>query len=108
MSRKPEDLALEAVEKEVGNLAQVLGLFEHQVDLMAQLILDLASIADQTKLTSEMQERINMLRAFMQNTSVDFSNLSDPFQSYRIPAAIESKARIRRIQEKYLRLKLGG
>lgn len=101
-------------EKELRDIAKdmlpdpiiVIGYVEHQLDLMAQIISDLAKKVDAETFTEEERERIRMLDAFIQHTSVDFDDPENPLQAYRIPKAIELKEHTRDVQERYIKKKL--
>jgi hypothetical protein len=76
-----------------------LAYVEHQMDLMAQLIVDMAESAN---LTGPALDRLNMLKQILEYTSIDFENLSQPLQAYKIPKTTEYKKNTRVVGEKYL------
>jgi hypothetical protein len=80
-----------------------LAYVEHQIDLLNSLVLDLVTIVDQTKITTEMQDKINNLIETMRYSSIDFDNLSSPFENYKIPSMIELKQHTRGVQKRYLK-----
>lgn len=84
----------------------IIGYLEHQVDLLGKLVLDLAQVVDQTKITPEVAGRLTALNGLMAHSSVDFENITDPLQAYKLPTCIGVKSYTRRIQDQYLRAKL--
>jgi hypothetical protein len=95
----------EVVEKrfnEIGPTPMLLGYMEHQQDLIGQLVLDLVAIADPAKITPDMQKRIEKLNDVMQHSSINFSDLENPLESYKIPDLIRIKQQIRLLQIEYL------
>lgn len=82
---------------------------EHQMDLISSLLMDLFARLDPESLTPDIQAKLSYLQQAMTFSSVDFSNLSEPLQSYKLPAMIEKKWETRIVQNKYLlKLKTEG
>jgi hypothetical protein len=84
----------------------IIGYIEHYIDLMGKVIEDLSSVVDTSQLSPEQQERLNKLKEFLQYSSVDFNNISDPLESYKLPSALQLKADTRNIQRRYLEAQL--
>lgn len=76
---------------------------EHQMDLMAALIVDLAESAN---LTGPALERLTMLKEILQHSSIDFENLTHPLHSYKIPKTAEYKKDTRIVGMKYLQAQI--
>lgn len=76
---------------------------EHQIDLIGQLVIDLAETVD---LGPEQQKRVDMLKKLMQHSSIDFANITHQLQSYKIPKATEYKERTRSVQGRYLQAQI--
>lgn len=81
----------------------IIGYLEHFVDLIGKCVEDLSSIIDISQLNEEQQFRLNKLKEFLQYSSVDFNNLNDPFEAYKLPSALQLKADTRNIQRRYLK-----
>jgi len=80
-----------------------MAYLEHQMDLMGQLIIDLS---DGVELPPEKAARLEMLKSVMQNSSVDFNDITNPLQSYKIPTMTEHKKQTRLIQYRYLQAQM--
>lgn len=84
----------------------ILGYMEHQIDLTAKIVDDLVQVLEgaglMTDAPDQVKERIQNLRALLDHTSVDFDNISDIMQSYKIPKAIQNKADTRVVQAQYI------
>jgi hypothetical protein len=78
----------------------IIGLLEHQLDLMGQLIIDLAG--DKSELSIEIQGRLDRLQGLLNYTSVNFEKIDDPMEAYKIPKATEIKGVTRKVQRRYL------
>lgn len=89
----------ETAKSELPDPIITLAYVEHQMDLMAQLIVDMA---ESQTLSAEATERLNMLKQLLEHSSVDFANLADPLQAYKIPKAIEYKENTRDVSIRYL------
>jgi hypothetical protein len=81
----------------------VIGYLEHQLDLTAQLIVDLA---DSITLTPEAQERLDKLKSLLQHSSINFLDMESPLEAYKIPNAVALKQQTRKVQEKYLKAQI--
>jgi hypothetical protein len=93
-------------EKSLPEVIVALGFTEHQIDLMGRLILDIVEGLDPASLSPETVERVEMLKQLIYYSSVDFEDLSNPLQAYKIPKAIEVKEKTRDIQGRYLNAQL--
>lgn len=82
---------------------KTIALLEHQIDLIGQIVLDLA---DDATLSEAAQERVIMLQLIMEHSSVDFEHIEEQLHAYKIPKAIEKKAYTRLIQERYLQAQI--
>lgn len=78
------------------------GYAENQMDLIAQVVLDIIGTLDQSTLSQDVLDRINFLKQIMEYSSIDFNNLNDPLQAYKIPMATKTKGLTRDIQSLYL------
>jgi predicted translin family RNA/ssDNA-binding protein len=83
-----------------------LGYTEHQIDLMAVIIKELAALIDPANITPELQRKLDMLELLIAHSSVDFNNLDSPLEGYKIPGAVNLKAYTRQVQGKYLKKQL--
>jgi hypothetical protein len=81
----------------------IIGYMEHQLDLIGQLVVD---IAEGVQLSPEATDRLELLKQVVAYASVDFANISHQFQSYKIPKAVELKQHTRNIQGRYLQAQL--
>jgi predicted translin family RNA/ssDNA-binding protein len=80
-----------------------IALLEHYIDLVGTIVKDLSQIVDPAKVTPEMQSKLDMLDGLLEHSSVDFANIENPMQAYKIPKAIETKAHTRTVQSRYLK-----
>lgn len=82
----------------------IIGYLEHQLDLQGKILHTLAEEvkASGVQLSPALQTLLDLQNQFVSNSSVDFDNMTDQMQSYKIPRAIEKKARTRRVQMMYL------
>lgn len=103
MSQK-ERFAQIAQEKyeQLGSPVVVMAYLTHLIDLQNQVILDLASAVDQTKLSTEAKERLNLVEQVSHVSSVDFANVNDPMQAYKIPNAIALKTKSNILMQEYV------
>lgn len=76
-----------------------LAYIEHQMDLTSQLVIDLASKFD---LSPAEAERLEMLKSIMEHSSINFANIQDMLESYKVPKTKEHKKATRTIQIRYL------
>lgn len=106
MSKRLEKLVEEIMIRQAGNIPILLGYLEHQLDLLSALVKDLSEIVDQTKITPEIQERLNHLNQILAQSSINFDNLSHPMESYKLPGVVDKKRILRNIQARYLDAKL--
>lgn len=81
----------------------VIGYLEHQLDLMAMLVKDLYTVVDETQLSDEAKERLAMLDQLLKFPSINFNDLDNPLEAYKIPKATELKGYTRKVQERYLK-----
>ena len=73
------------------------------MDLMAAIILDLADVANAVDAFNEDQlKRLEVLKSLMSHSSVNFDDLDNPLQAYKLPACINQKYYTRLIQDRYL------
>ena len=77
-----------------------IGYMEHYIDLIAQLVVDLAESG--VELPKEAKERLEILKSILKYSSVDFNNLDDPLESYKLPKSEELKKYTRIVQKRYL------
>ena len=78
----------------------VIGYMEHYIDLIAKLVVDLAESG--IELPQEAQERLELLKSILKYGSVDFNNIDDPLESYKLPKSGELKKYTRAVQKRYL------
>lgn len=78
----------------------IIGYMEHYIDLIAQLVVDLAKSG--VELPPEAQERLEKLKSMLQYSSIDFNNIDDPLESYKLPRSEELKKYTRTVQKRYL------
>lgn len=102
MNKRKEELA-EAAASMLNEPIITMGLMEHQVDLIAKVVL---ALAEKYPLDEQDQQTVESLKSVMRFSSINFNNLEHPFESYKIPKVIEGKERTRMVQEKYLQAQL--
>lgn len=78
-----------------------LGYLEHYVDLIGKLVSVLAH-KEESNLTDDEKKLLTSLDGFLTQSSIDFKDMTNPLQAYKIPKAIEAKQRTRMIQSMYL------
>lgn len=78
----------------------IIGYMEHYIDLIAKLVVDLAESG--VELPPEAQERLEKLKSMLQHSSIDFNNMDDPLESYKLPRSEELKKYTRTVQKRYL------
>lgn len=78
-----------------------MGYMEHQIDLFGKVVSILAHKA-MDSLTEDEQKLVRMLDDILSHSSVDFNDISNPLQAYKIPKAIETKRYTRNVQSQYL------
>lgn len=76
-----------------------MAFVEHQMDLMAQILVDMAEDAN---LSPEKQERVEMLRGILVHSSINFEKITEPLEAYKIPKTIDYKLNTRQVQGRYL------
>lgn len=85
----------------------ILAYMEHQMDITAKVVDDLVTTLKEggalDNMSVEQLERVENLRGLLRHSSVDFDNITDPTQSYKIPKAIDNKETTRVVQDMYLR-----
>jgi hypothetical protein len=104
MSEEQIKALREAIKNRLGDEIVILGLLEHQIDTSAKIIDMLATEIEASGITlsTELKDLLQMQKDFLQVSSVDFDNLQDQFQSYKIPKAIQQKSETRKAQNMYL------
>lgn len=100
------EIVQKEIEEKIGNTAILLGYFEHQVDLLTQVVKDLSAVVDTSSLSAEAQDRLNKIGEVLAFSSVDFANITSPLENYKIPMAVDTKKNLRTIQAQYLLAKL--
>jgi hypothetical protein len=78
----------------------VIGYLEHQLDLIAQLLIDLAEKSE--PLAPEAEDRLQKLKALLQYSSIDFAHITSVYESYKLPNAEALKQETRKVQKQYL------
>ncbi|AEO93680.1 gp422 [Bacillus phage G] len=81
----------------------VISYMEHMLDLVATITKELSNLIDKEKISPELQLKLDMLESLLQYSSVDFANIENPMQAYKIPKTIELKNQTRKVQERYLK-----
>jgi len=94
------------VNSDVGDPLNLISFLEHLIDLNSHLILKLSETIDLTLLDAQTLELLEYLKQFNTLSSVNFSDLNNPFEVYKIPVALDKKRYIRDIQRVYLEAKL--
>lgn len=89
------------VEKMLPEPVIIIGYLEHQLDLVSQVALDLSELVDQTNMTEDQKSRLVNLQDMLKHTSVDFTALEHPLQSYKLPKAVQLKQDTRDVQLRY-------
>lgn len=82
----------------------IIGYLEHQIDLISKLIVDFADSG--LTLSPEATDRLNELKKLLEYSSINFENLDNPIESYKLPKAKELKSETRSVQGKYLKAKI--
>lgn len=78
-----------------------LGFLEHYVDLMGMLVSILAHKSEDS-FSEDEKKLLGHLDAFLKYGSIDFKNIVNPMEAYKIPKAIEAKKHTRFVQKRYL------
>ena len=94
------------VEDNIGDPLNLISYLEHLIDLQSLLILKLSDAIEPTLLDTQTKELLGYLGQFNVLSSVEWNDLSNPFQAYKIPVALEKKKYIRDIQRIYLEARL--
>jgi len=94
------------VNSDVGDPLNLISYLEHLIDLNSHIIIKLSETIDPSLLDEQTQELLNYLKQFNVLSSVNFSDLNNPFEAYKIPVALDKKKYIRDIQKIYLEAKL--
>lgn len=89
----------EAAENMLPNATITMGLMEHQIDLIGKIVVSLCENID---LPESDRSRVETLKEILKYSSIDFTNINSPLQSYKIPAVLEGKQRTRLVQDQYL------
>lgn len=103
-----EEQLLQSVKEQMDDPIKIIGFLEHQLDYQQKII----SLLIQSLETNgfDLPEELIALKpiqdGFLKHSSVDFNDIAHPFQSYKIPKAIEKKERQRITQERYLNKKM--
>jgi len=100
------DIVARQVNSDVGDPLNLISYLEHLIDLNSHLILKLSETIDPTLLDTQTLELLGYLRQFNTLSSVNFSDLNNPFEAYKLPVALSKKSYIRDIQRVYLNAKL--
>jgi hypothetical protein len=78
----------------------VIGYLEHQLDLVSQLIVDLSESG--VTLSPEAIDRVEKMKVLLNYSSVNFEDIDNPLESYKLPNAEGLKKHTRKVQERYL------
>lgn len=100
------DIVRREVNEDIGDVLNLVSFLEHLIDLQSNLILKLSDTIDPTLFDTQTQELLGYLRQFNDLSSVDWNQLTSPFQAYKLPLALSKKSYIRQIQKIYLEAKL--
>lgn len=99
--QRKEELRQAAMEKMPSPII-VLAYMEHYLDLVGKLVKDLSTIVDETKITSEIQARLDLLDLVLAQSSIDFENLESPLESYKIPNTADIKHYVAKTRQRYM------
>lgn len=109
MSKELSQLAEEELLKKIGGSYSVLlGYLEHQVDLQGKMFSLLNQAVEDSgvvlpeELTSLMLEH----EKIMEKSSINFDDLANPMEAYKLPKTVETKSIIRNVQVPYLKRKV--
>lgn len=97
------DIVEKETQARLGNYTRIVSLLEYGIDLVSQTCLDLSRMVDQTKITPEIQGRLDALQLLLQYSSIDFDNINDPYNFWKIGLSAQSKQISREIQDLYLK-----
>jgi len=100
------DIVEKDVRENIGDPLNLISFLEHLIDLQSKLILKISETIDPTLLDKQTKELLGYLEQFNTLSSVDWDNLSNPFQAYKLPLALDKKKYIRDVQKIYLEAKL--
>lgn len=103
MAENRQKELIQVVTEHLPDTILLISHLEHQIDLLTIIIKDLSTIVDQTKITEKTQERLTMLDGLLTNSSVNFDDLNNPLEAYKIPKTQELKNQTRKVQERYLK-----
>jgi len=95
------------VEERIGSILKLLSYTEIQIDIMANLLMDITQVVneiDSTKITPETQLKIDSLNQILQFSSINFSQIDSSRENYKIPTTVYYKSELRDIQNPYLNL----
>jgi hypothetical protein len=94
----------EAVKNRLDDPIIVISYLEHQIDLQGKVLDLLASEVEASGvvLSTELKDLLQMQKDLLTHSSVDFDNLQDQMESYKIPKTAEKKSNTRKIQYRYL------
>jgi hypothetical protein len=84
----------------------MLGYLENALDIQAKLIQDLFSIVDQTKITADIQARLDVLNRVLTYSSIDFTSLNGPLMKNLIDTLVETKEDTRILQGRYFKAQI--
>jgi len=90
------------VEKESGNVSKNISYSEYYLDILGTVLSELVSCVDQTKITSELQAKIDVLNQILKYSSIDMNRLSDTDQTFKVSGIIELKNTNAQIRQLYL------
>lgn len=82
----------------------VIGYMEHYIDLIAKIIIDLTDslVESDIELSQEAQDRLEKLKSILQYSSINFDDIDNPLEYYKIPKSEELKKYTRFVQKRYL------
>ena len=74
------------VEERIGSILKLLSYTEIQIDIMANLLMDITQVVneiDSTKITPDIQLKIDSLQQILQFSSINFSQIDSSRENYR-------------------------
>jgi hypothetical protein len=96
------DIVEKKLVERVGSVLKMVSYMEYATDLIAQVVKDLSGAIDTTTLPQEAQDHLAQLNQLLTVSSIDFANIASPYESFKIPRAMQVKQTIAEVRKPYL------
>jgi hypothetical protein len=90
------------LEERAGNFSKSTSYLEYFDDIIATILSELVLCVDQTKITPELQAKINVLNQILQHSSINMSDLGNPLEGYKLAGIIELKEINSELRQMYM------